>query len=47
MPEMWCHVLQQIKFREQISKMLTLCQYMFSNLAHITNIEYIYSLMNI
>lgn len=47
MPEMWYHVLQQIKCREQISKMLTLCQYVFSNLARITNVEYIYLLMNV
>lgn len=45
--ERWYSVLQQIKFEEQFSELLILCQYMFSIPAHNANVERVFSLMNV
>lgn len=40
-------MFQKIKFEEQFSELLILCQYMFNLLAHHANTEHALSLVNV
>lgn len=43
----WYYMFQKIKFEEQFSELLILCQYMFNLLAHHANVEHALSLINV